>query len=372
VVLPVFNEAEVLDSLYVQIRHALEASCANWEIVFVNDGSSDGGGALLDRLAAADRRVRIVHLSRNFGHQAAVHAGITWATGDAVIVMDSDMQDSPTAIADFLLAWQSGHDVVYAIRYGRKESFWKKALFRSFYRFLNLISNTPIPNDAGNFGLMDRRVAETLLRMPERDRYFPGLRRWVGFRQTGIPVERGARYDGTPRVSLIGLLRLAKTAIFSFSSVPLAIFYALAAMSLAVCLGFTAFTLYHKWVTGLAIPGWSSILIVSSFFGALNALGIGILGEYMMRIYDQVRGRPPFIVARITNFDAAAHRSLEDQLLGTVTDLQNQVRVGEHAAIEEAPRTTSSAGPLNLALRPEGGSLGMAEAAPALVAEVVG
>jgi dolichol-phosphate mannosyltransferase len=177
-------------------------------------------------------------------------------------------------------------------------------LFSAFYRLLNLIADSPIPNDAGNFGLVDRAVVDQIVHLPERDRFFPGLRNWVGFRQVGVAVERHARHDDQPRVSLRGLCRLAKTALFSFSSFPLMMFYGIAALSLLVCGVSVGFTLYHKLLTGQAIPGWTSITITASFFGALNALGIGILGEYVTRIYDQVRSRPQFIVARRCNFAA--------------------------------------------------------------------
>jgi glycosyltransferase involved in cell wall biosynthesis len=299
-VLPVYNEVEVLPRLRQLVDDSLEAASERREIVFVNDGSRDGSGELLDRLALAHEGTRVVHLSRNFGHQAAVQAGLQAARGDAVIVMDSDLQDDPAALPRMVDAWRAGADVVYAVRHGRKEAAWKRFLFESFYRVLNSLTATPFPRDAGNFGLLDRRVATLVAELPECDRYFAGLRGWVGFRQEGIPVERLARYDAQPRVSLLGLFRLAKTAIFSFSRAPLTAFYLFGVVSLLVCAAFTLFSLYHKLFTGLAVPGWTSGVVIASLFGALNALGIGILGEYIVRIYDQVRGRPRFIVARET------------------------------------------------------------------------
>lgn len=301
VVLPLFNEAAVLGELTRRVEAALRECGRRYEIIFVNDGSRDGSGELLDEIAAENPAVKVLHFSRNFGHQAAVHAGLSHARGDAVIVMDSDLQDDPRAIVEFVHQWQNGYDVVYAVRHSRKENGVKRLLFHAFYRVLNSISRTPMPMDAGNFGLLDARVAREIVAVMDCDRYFPGLRSWVGFRQKGIPVERGRRHDDQPRVSMLGLFRLAKTAIFSFSAVPLTFFYVIAGLSLFTCLAVAAFTLYHKLVTGLALPGWTSITIVASFFGALNALGIGILGEYAIRIYDQVRVRPQFIVARSVN-----------------------------------------------------------------------
>ena len=298
IVLPVYNEAAVLDRLTEQLTDALSGIGCRYELVFVNDGSTDGSSQRLDDLAAVNSRIRVLHLSRNFGHQAALHAGLSHARGDAVVVMDSDLQDDPDAVRRFIREWQAGFDVVYAVRSERKENLIKRGLFRAFYRVLNGIAHTRIPMDAGNFGLVDRRVAEEIAALIDRDRYFPGLRSWVGFRQTGVPVARGRRYDDCPRVSIRGLFRLAKSAIFSFSSVPLSIFYLIAGLSLTACTGVAAFALYHKLFTGLAIPGWASTTMIGSFFGALNALGIGILGEYAIRIYDQVRARPHYIIAR--------------------------------------------------------------------------
>ncbi len=316
VVLPAFNEAEVLRELHASVEEALQSCGPRNEIIFVNDGSSDESEDLLNELAATNSNVKVIHFSRNFGHQAAVQAGVAHATGDAVIIMDSDLQDDPKAILDFVQKWEEGYNVVYAVRHSRKENAFKRLLFHSFYRVLNAVSSTKMPMDAGNFGLIDRTVAQELSRLRDRDRFFPGLRSWVGFRQIGIPVERGRRHDDNPRVSMMGLFRLAKTAIFSFSTVPLSIFYVIATISLLTCFGVTSFTLYHKLFTGLAVPGWASVTIVASLFGALNALGIGILGEYAIRIYDQVRARPPYIVGRRVNFERTTPAvSQEEELL---------------------------------------------------------
>jgi dolichol-phosphate mannosyltransferase len=301
IILPVFNEVAILGRLQSAVEEAIREDGCRYEIIYINDGSSDGSAELLDTMAAENPSIRVLHFSRNFGHQAAVQAGLENARGDAVIIMDSDMQDDPGAFPEFLRQWRLGYDVVYAVRVARKESAIKRGLFLTFYRVLNRISRTPIPVDAGNFGLVDGRVAREIAAVIDRDRFYPGLRSWVGFRQIGIPVERGRRHDDNPRVSLTGLFRLAKTAIFSFSAFPLTMFYGIATASLLACLGLSAFSLYHKLVTGDAIPGWTSTTIVVSLFGAMNALGIGVLGEYAIRIFDQVRARPNFIVARISS-----------------------------------------------------------------------
>jgi dolichol-phosphate mannosyltransferase len=302
IVLPVFNESKVLEKLIAHLQSAVADCATTAEIIFVNDGSSDGSGEILDSLAARHNEVRVVHFSRNFGHQAAVQAGLVQARGDVVLVMDSDMQDSPDAIGKLLTKWQEGYDVVYAIRVSRKEAWWKRCLFNGFHKLLARVATTRIPADAGNFGLMDARVARQVITLAERDRYLPGLRSWVGFRQTGVEVERHERYDDKPRVSLRGLWRLAKTAIFSFSTLPLSIFYAIGYGALALFVVLATVSVYCRLFTDLAIPGWTSHILSASFFGALNALGISMLGEYVIRIYDQVRSRPLYIIDRVVEY----------------------------------------------------------------------
>jgi dolichol-phosphate mannosyltransferase len=302
IVLPVFNESKVLEKLIAHLQSAVSACATTAEIIFVNDGSSDGSGEILDSLAARHNEVRVVHFSRNFGHQAAVQAGLVQARGDVVLVMDSDMQDSPDAIGKLLNKWQEGYDVVYAVRVSRKEAWWKRCLFNGFHKLLARVATTRIPADAGNFGLMDARVARQVVTLAERDRYLPGLRSWVGFRQTGVEVERRERYDDKPRVSLRGLWRLAKTAIFSFSTLPLSIFYAIGYGALALFVVLAAVSVYCRLFTDLTIAGWTSHILSASFFGALNALGISMLGEYVIRIYDQVRSRPLYIIDRVVEY----------------------------------------------------------------------
>lgn len=309
VVLPVYNEEHVLEELARRVGLAACRCADAYEILFVNDGSRDGSGDRLDALAAANPNIRVIHLARNFGHQAAVQAGLAHASGDCVMLMDSDLQDLPEAIPEFVARWRQGFDVVYAVRCKRKEAWWKRALFAGFHRLLSRVSVVPIPADAGNFSLIDRRAVNEIVAMGERDRYLPGLRSWVGHKQCGLEVERAARYDDHPRVSLRGLWRLAKTAVFSFSTCPLSVFHLIGALSLSLFVGLAGFSLYCKLFTELAIPGWTSHILSASFFGALNALGISILGEYVIRIYDQVRQRPIYVVDRRMNFGEGSHTS---------------------------------------------------------------
>ena len=305
-VLPVYNEVGGLPKLFGRVRDAIRKSGARQEIIFVDDGSSDGSADLLDELTADHPQVRVIHLTRNFGHQAAVQAGLAHARGDVVLLMDSDMQDAPEALPRFLLQWQAGYDVVYAVRSHRRERFWKRWMFAGFHRTLSAIANTHIPIDAGNFSLIDGRVVREIVQLGERDRYLPGLRSWVGFRQIGIEVRRDARYDGRPRVSLWGLWKLAKTAIFSFSTFPLAVFSLIGYTALVVFFVLSVFSLFCRLFTDLAVPGWTSYVLIASFFGAVNSLGISMLGEYVARIYDQVRGRPLYLVDRTVDSHVAA------------------------------------------------------------------
>lgn len=345
VVLPVYNERAVLGALAGQVEDACRQTGLRYELVFVNDGSRDGSALTLDELALRSAHIRVVHLSRNFGHQAALQAGLAEARGDAVVIMDADLQDTPSAIVEFVDRWRAGVDVVYAIRTERKESAWKRAAFRGFYRLLSLVADRPLPLDAGNFGLLDRRVVDQVLQLAERDRYFPGLRHWVGYAQVGVPVERQARYDSTPRVSLLGLWRLAKTALFGFSTFPLAVFYTIGYTALAIFVALAGYSLFCKVFTNLAIPGWTSHILSASFFGALNALGISMLGEYVVRIYDQVRGRPLYIVARRagpaeTAVDAPGAESVDESYHAILAQAQEML-VEARAAQAEAPPPTA-------------------------------
>jgi len=347
-VLPVYNERHVLAELIRRVGESAQRCGCRYEIVLVNDGSHDGSSELLDQLAAADARIKVLHLSRNFGHQAAVQAGLSHASGDAVVMMDSDLQDAPEAIPRFFAEWRQGYEVVYAVRTKRKENFAKRLLFAAFHRFMSRIANTEIPADAGIFGLVDARVKDEIVALAERDRYLPGLRSWVGFRQKGIVVERLARYDGTPRVSLLGLARLAKTAVFGFSSFPLLVFNLIGVAAVFVFMALSSYALFCKLFTSMAIPGWTSHVLSASFFGALNALGISILGEYVIRIYDQVRARPLYLVSRAVNVseETSGATLVGDYFAGGLLDAEESDGEGslrELELLEEANALLSTA-----------------------------
>ncbi|MBI1319450.1 MAG: glycosyltransferase [Candidatus Hydrogenedens sp.] len=304
VVAPMFNEHANAEAFVSETLAALDAFSerCRTELVLVDDGSWDGTGEQLDRWAA-DRsgQVRVVHLARNFGHAAAVTAGLEHARGDLIILMDADLQDDPAAFEAFLREWEAGYDVVYAERSSRKENPLLRLLFWGFYRSFSWMANMAAPLDAGNFALMDRRVVKQLLAFSERNRYLPGLRAWVGFRQTGVPVPRRARPDRRGRVGVRGLWTLGMNAIFSFSYVPLFVFRIAGVLSLGLSAAVLLYALYLNFFAGAQVQGWALQLCATAFLGGINLFGIGLLGEYIARIYDEVKGRPIYVVERVVD-----------------------------------------------------------------------
>jgi glycosyltransferase involved in cell wall biosynthesis len=303
VVAPVYNERENIGAFVDEVLTALAAISppGGYELILVNDGSRDGSAEALDAAAEAHPGVvRAVHLARNFGMEPALVAGLERATGDAIILMDSDMQDDPAHFPAFIAQWQAGHEVVYAVRSSRQESALRRLLFWGFYRVLGELAEIDLPADASNFALMDRCVVEALRQFPERNRFLRGLRAWVGFRQSGIPVARRARYDRRTRLGLRGQWTLAMNAIFSFSYVPLFLFRLAGVVALLMSGLLILWVMYNKLVVGLNIQAWASQMVTISFLGGINLLGIGVVGEYVARIYDEVKGRPTYIVHRET------------------------------------------------------------------------
>ena len=301
IVAPVYNEAEGIEGFVREVReHAAMLECGGRvELVLVNDGSADGTAAILDQLTASDPgAIRVVHLARNFGHGAAVAAGLDHARGDAVILMDADFQDDPAAFAPLLAKWKEGYDVVYVERASRQENPLARGVFWLFYRVFKWVAATQSPLDAGTFGLMDRRVVDQLGKLPERNRYLPGLRAWVGFRQTGVSIPRRARYDRKTRVGLRGLWTLGMNAIFSFSYVPLFVFRIAGVLSMLLSLVLIAIAIYLH-LSRNDVGPWPAILAATSFLGGINLFGIGLLGEYIARIYDEVKCRPVYVVDRV-------------------------------------------------------------------------
>jgi glycosyltransferase involved in cell wall biosynthesis len=306
-VLPAYNEEEVLPQTYARFS----AECPkfaelglDYEIIFVNDGSRDKTPQILDELAAKDPHVRAVHLTRNFGHQAAISAGLTVAKGDAVAIMDCDLQDPPEVLPQFIRKWREGNQVVYAIRKKRKEWFGKRFAYWTFYRLLAAVSDLKIPLDSGDFCLMDRSALDLLNALPERQRFVRGLRTWVGLKQVGVEYERDARQAGVPQYTFKSLVKLAMDGLVSFSSTPLRWVTRLGVASAvaAVILGFwvIAVTVYEWNQHSHKTPrGWASLCCVMLLSSAAQLLSLGIIGEYLARIFQEVKGRPTFLIARI-------------------------------------------------------------------------
>ncbi|MEX0642352.1 MAG: glycosyltransferase [Pirellulales bacterium] len=300
VAIPVFNEGSVLPELYRRVANVLaDAPGGPHEIVFVDDGSTDGSKELLDVIAQLDPRVTIVALSRNFGHQAALTAGLDHATGDVVVVMDGDLQDTPETIPRFLAEYARGYDVVYAVRRDRKESWPMRLCYAAFYRLIASLADIDLPLGAGDFALLSRRVVDHLRQSQERHRYLRGLRTWVGFKQKGIAVRRAARHSGQPKYTVRKLLQLALDGIFSFSTAPLRAAAVIGSASIAGSLLFACYTLYAKLFLDRAPAGFTALALAITFFAGVQLLFLGIIGEYVGRVYEEVKRRPHYIIDRV-------------------------------------------------------------------------
>lgn len=303
VVSPVYNEAGALRELCSRVAAALEKIGELFEIVLVNDGSTDDSLQVIRQLVSEDRHIKGVNLSRNFGQQPALTAGIDLAAGDAVVLMDADLQDSPEDLPLLIEKWREGYEVVYAMREKRKENFLMRAAFRTFYRVQTYLANVRMPVDSGIFCLMDRKVVDSIKSLPEQNRYLPGLRAWVGFRQTGVPMERAERYDRRARVGLRGLVKLAIDGVIGFSSFPLRIATFMSLFVGMISLLVIFFILFHKFVTHKALPGWASTMGSTLILGALILFSLGLIGEYLARIYDEVKKRPLYIIREVITGD---------------------------------------------------------------------
>ncbi len=299
IVVPVYNEVESLPELYRRVRQVMEQLGEPWELVLVDDGSTDGSTELIRQLQAQDpEHVRAVILARNFGHQIAVTAGIDYARGQAVILMDADLQDPPEVIPQLVAKWREGYHVVYAVRQARQgESWFKKATAALFYRLIRRITDVAIPVDTGDFRLMDRRVVDVLRRMGERHRFLRGMVAWVGFRQTGVPYVRAPRYAGETKYPLRKMVKFAWDAITGFSYAPLQMATYLGFLSATLAILAIPLVIALRLAGSQAFYGQASTLIAVLFLGGVQLISLGILGEYIGRIYDEVKGRPLYVVA---------------------------------------------------------------------------
>ncbi len=306
VVVPCYNEQAVIATTHRRLVDVLAGLPApDWEVLYVDDGSRDATLTLLRDIQARDPRVRVLSLSRNFGHQIAVSAGLEAAAGAAVVLIDADLQDPPELIPDMLARWRDGADVVYGERAARAgETRFKRLTASLFYRLINRISATPIPIDTGDFRLMDRRVVDAVLAMPERDRFLRGMVAWTGFRQEPIRYQRAARSAGESKYPLGRMLRFAADGLLSFSLVPLrlAVYMGLAASALAL-LGIV-YALAMRLFTDIWVPGWTLLFIAVLFLGGVQLLALGVIGEYLGRVYWEVKRRPLYLVKERLGFDA--------------------------------------------------------------------
>ncbi|MFZ6027531.1 MAG: glycosyltransferase family 2 protein [Chloroflexota bacterium] len=302
IVIPIFNEQENIPVLYERLVAVL---CEEvFEVVFVDDGSRDDSLDILQALAQKDSRITVVALARNFGHQVAISAGLDFARGKAVIVMDADLQDPPEVLPQFISKWHEGHDVVYAVREKRKEHWAKRAMYKFFYRLLQRVANIEIPLDAGDFCIMDRRVVDLLVGMPERNRFVRGIRSWVGLDQVGLAYERQARYAGEPKYTFRRLIYLALDGLISFSYLPLRMISVLGFVISAVSLILAIVYIIQKLTVGLNPPGFATLIVSVLFFSGIQLMTIGVIGEYVGRIFDEVKHRPLYVVQRIIKGNA--------------------------------------------------------------------
>jgi polyisoprenyl-phosphate glycosyltransferase len=305
-VIPLFNEEETLNELYTQLSKLFNSLEGETELILVDDGSRDRSLEMLRSLHQKDPRVRYLSLSRNFGHQIALSAGLQFATGKAVIVMDADLQDPPDVVPEMIQKWHEGCQVVYGQRLSRRnEGFIKRWTAFIFYRILRQLSDVNIPPDTGDFCLMDQAVVQVLKQMPERNRYIRGLRAWVGFRQTAVRFDRPGRYAGDVKYTFRKSFRLAINSILGFSIVPLRLATYLGLFSAALAGLMMALILYWRFfdATTHRLEGFAVIAIAVFFLGAVQLICIGILGEYIGRIYEEVKGRPLYTLKEVEGFE---------------------------------------------------------------------
>jgi dolichol-phosphate mannosyltransferase len=303
IIAPIFNESGNIPELYRRIRDVMDSTSETWEMILVDDGSMDDSAELIRRFAAEDNRVKPVLFARNFGHQIAVTAGLDYSRGDAVVIIDSDLQDPPEVILDMIVKWKEGYEVVYAVRAEREgESWFKLFTANLFYRLITSITDVKIPLDAGDFRLIDRKVVNVLNQMREKHRFLRGMSSWVGFRQTGVPYRRAARQVGETKYPFRKMFRLAINAVTSFSYFPL---------QLATYIGFIAAGIsilsipiviaIRLWGAATPLLGQTTTLIAVLFLGGAQLISLGILGEYIGRLYDEAKGRPLYIVREAPN-----------------------------------------------------------------------
>ena len=301
VVVPMYFEQDVARECYRRLSTALAEY--RYELLFVNDGSTDGTLPILTELAAADPRVKIIDFSRNFGHQVAVTAGVDHARGDAVVIIDADLQDPPELIPKMVELWQQGWEVVYAKRVKRKgETAFKKFTASTYYRTLRALTDIDIPADTGDFRLIDRKVADAFRRMPERSRFIRGMVAWLGFRQYALEYERDERFAGETKYPLKKMLKLAANGILSFSTQPLQLVLQVGFLAIVVSFVLLVYAIVSK-AMGHTNGGWASLMVTVTFLGGVQLLSVGVLGQYLARMFEESKNRPLYVIRDTVNFD---------------------------------------------------------------------
>ncbi|TXK82630.1 glycosyltransferase family 2 protein [Paenibacillus sp. N3.4] len=297
IVVPVFNEEAVITQTYLRLKEVMNQTEAAYELLFINDGSRDNTAAMIQGFSENDECVKLINFSRNFGHQIAITAGMDYASGDAVVVIDADLQDPPELILEMIAKWKEGYDVVYAKRMKRMgETFFKKQTAHLFYRILRASTDIAIPVDTGDFRLMDRKVCGEMRRLTEKNRFVRGLVSWVGFRQTAVEYVRDERAAGETKYPLKKMLKLSMDGITSFSIKPLKLATYLGGALSVSGFAYLLVVLYLKLFTDTAVAGWNAIAIIQLFFSGFILIILGVVGEYIGRIYDESKGRPLYIV----------------------------------------------------------------------------
>lgn len=307
-VVPCYNEEEVITETIRQLEgFCSEVQDLDIELVFINDGSKDRTLDLLKEAASRNPNIRVVAFARNFGHQIAVSAGIDAARGDAVVLIDADLQDPPAVVHEMIAKWREGYDVVYGVRTERPgESAFKLATARGFYRLLNKLSDVPIPLDTGDFRLMSRAVVDVIRAMPERDRFVRGMVSWAGFRQTALPYRRAERFAGETKYPLKKMLKFATDGILSFSGKPLQASIGLGLSAAAISLLGIIYAIVMRFFTNVWVEGWTALMIAVLFIGGVQLICVGILGEYVGRIYSEVKRRPLYVVKEYIGYSEHA------------------------------------------------------------------
>ncbi|MEI6498902.1 MAG: glycosyltransferase family 2 protein [bacterium] len=302
-ILPIYNEEGNIAELYLRSQKVL-ASSGKYEIIYVNDGSKDGSYEMLLKLAQKDKNIKILDFSRNFGHQIAITAGLDYAEGDAVVIMDSDLQDPPEIIPKMIKQWQAGYEIVYAKRRTRKDTFFKKATASFFYRILKNFANINIPEDTGDFRLMDRKVVLEMRKLKEHSRFMRGLTSWVGFKQTAVLFDRDQRKYGRTGYPFWKMVRFAIDGLTSFSFFPLKLASYIGSFSALIGFVWGLYAIYERlFFPERVVAGWTTIVIVTSFMGGIQLMILGVIGEYIGRIYAETQNRPLYIIKDRVNFD---------------------------------------------------------------------